>query len=101
MKGNVMTNLPYTVEAENNGAKLAEQICNQINVLNAEKEWVKGFVETFDKQHRTLQASAVRVLIKALKKYGSEGIKNKRYDGRNEAAVDYCAELEDPVIPFV
>ena len=89
------------IDAKAQDKKIAETICNNLNVMYAEEAWIDGFVEGLQGEHRTLQQSAVRAILIAFQKYGKSGLESHNYDGRNEAAVEQTAKLEIGAIPFI
>ena len=68
----------------------------------SDEEIALEWVHHFRREHRTLQASAIRVLLQALVFYGDSG--DAYYDLRNEAAVEACKlvrQAADQPIPFI
>lgn len=61
------------------GAQLAEDLGDFVNSYGHNE---KDFIEGFMKQHRTLQQSSFRVIMKLVEAIASE---DYRFDGRNEA----------------
>jgi hypothetical protein len=62
------------------GAKLAEDMGNFVNSYGHNE---KDFIEGFMRQHRTLQQSSFRVILKLIEAITSD---DYRHDGRNEAS---------------
>jgi len=80
------------------GMELANRFSDFING-NDGAIFKEYFVKHLLRQHRTLQASVIRLLFSMLKEYGDAG--DEYYDLRNEAAVKACQKLEAPAIPFI
>lgn len=75
-------------------------LSNFVNhTCQSDKEFKKIFQETLRQDHRTLQASAIRLLIQCLIEYGE----NASYDLRNEGAVKACQQIKEMSfhIPFI
>jgi hypothetical protein len=76
-------------------------LIDSLNVMGCEDEAVEDVVNTLYLTHRTLQASFIRVMLTALSQYGNTA----HYDGRNEAAVIACRNIQETVsksyIPFI
>ena len=83
--------------------EVVESLSRIVNVMGDDKEIVEAFTDTFNRQHRTLQASMIRVLSSFLKDYG----KNEHFDARNEAAVALAKTMTEsigeygPAIPHI
>jgi hypothetical protein len=86
------------------GAEVAEKLTNAVNG-HSEQDLVNGFAHEFACQHRTLQAGAVRVILKGLVKWASDAEVHGNTDLRNEAAVKLILKLRQAVIdtpvPFI
>ena len=73
-------------------------LCDGVNCLASDHaDEAQAFADALQRQHRTLQQSAVQFLIAGLRVYG----KQANTDLRNEAAVDYCKELPDGYFPLI
>ena len=77
------------------------KVIDLTNVMSSdvEKAVEEGIFQGLMGEHRTLQASFVRCLIRALKRYGDTDY----FDLRNEAAVKWARKATegDDYIPFI
>lgn len=84
---------------------LIEKLSRLSNVMGSEKEIVEGIVQAFFSEHRTLQASMVRVLLKGLVEYAKRADQHGMTDLRNEGAVKTLLKVstvvQDNPIPFI
>jgi ribosomal protein S25 len=71
--------------------KAIEALAESCNRMGGEEKNMERIAVSFIRQHRTLQASMIRVLLKFLAWYG--GLGEEDYDLRNSAAVKACREL--------
>ena len=72
---------------------VAETLCRYVNNYSWEgtqDEFIKAFVS----EHRTLQQSAIQLLLNTLLRCG-ELYEHSRFDGRNEAAYKICKAIKD------
>jgi hypothetical protein len=94
----------YAYEAAVEGAEVAEKLTNAVNRHN-EQDLVNGLAQQLACSHRTLQAGAVRVLLKGLVKWASDAEVHGNMDARNEAAVKLILSLRQTVtdtpVPFI
>lgn len=70
------------------GQELAEELTNFVNGYNEEREG--EFIEAFSRQHRTLQQSSMRLLLKLVAKVGSEDYPT---DLRNQQSKFVCQQM--------
>jgi hypothetical protein len=86
------------------GDAIVQSLTNAVNRYD-EKDLVSGIARSLQCSHRTLQAGAVRVLLKALVKYAKEADIHQQTDLRNEAAVKLLLKvapvINDNPIPFI
>lgn len=86
------------------GQNLAKSLCDAVNPVGYEKEFTKGFIDGFNRQHRTLQQKSGVVLFELLKSL-AENYKTKRYDARNEALCEFAYKVvkdnQDTYFPFI
>jgi hypothetical protein len=93
--------------AFNDAIRGAEPVTLLINAVNGstEKDIIKGFADQLSCSHRTLQAGAVRVILKGLVKWAQDADVHNAKDLRNEAAVKAVLKLapliNDSPIPFI
>ncbi|MFN4217437.1 MAG: hypothetical protein ACK4HQ_08575 [Brevinematales bacterium] len=84
---------------------LIENLFNLVNVMGSEKDVVEGLKYGFRIRHRTLQASMVRVLLKAMVDYAADADANGAVDLRNDAAIKTLMKIrpivQDNPIPFI
>jgi hypothetical protein len=84
---------------------LIEQFSRMVNVMGSEKEVVEGLAVALLNEHRTLQASMVRVLLKGLVEYAKRADQHGMTDLRNEGAIKtllkVSAVVQDNPIPFI
>lgn len=94
----------YAFQAHCKGSEVANLLTEAVN-RHSEEDVIGGFAEKLGNTHRTLQAAAVRVLLKGLVKWASDCHANDRLDARNEAAVKLILNLRQTVIdtpvPFI
>lgn len=94
----------HEYEAAVDGATVITTLTNAVNG-SGEKAIIEGFARELACSHRTLQASAVRVMLKGLVKWASDCEVHGNTDMRNEAAVKLILKLRQTVIdtpvPFV
>jgi hypothetical protein len=94
----------YDYEAAVKGAEVAAMLSDAVNG-QSEQPLVAGFAHQLACSHRTLQAGAVRVLLKGLVKWASDAEVHGNMDARNEAAVKLILSLRQTVIdtpvPFI
>ena len=83
------------------GAEMAKHLCDSLNAMGYEDEWVQGFAAEFHRQHRTLQQNAVRALVRGLVTWAKDAKAERRYDLRNEAAMNMMADFDIRAMPFV
>lgn len=91
---------------EESGRKLAVAIADGANNLGYEGEFIKGFLDGMDRQHRTRQQGVGRLIVAYLQHVKSAGdISTDYYDGRNAGFVKFAqsirAQLDDAYLPFV
>lgn len=95
-----MTEKDLHAQQREEGYDLAQELAKKMNVMGNEKALVDGFLEGFLHSHRTLQASAIRVLMQFFHQYAKEDS-----DLRNEAAVAAAQKMseatEDHHVPFI
>jgi len=82
--------------------KMINDLSSHVNNMGLdENEFADEFFQALAREHRTLQASIVRVLLKGLVRYGE----NISTDLRNEAAKKACKAVSDVIrscpIPFI
>jgi hypothetical protein len=70
------------------GAQLAEDLGNYVNNYGRDE---KDFIEGFMRQHRTLQQSSFRVIMKLVEAIASD---DYQFDGRNEATHELAKKLK-------
>lgn len=70
-----------------NGKQLAEAFSDSVNNYNFDHE---GFVETFTRQHRTLQQSMIKAMLMAVERCAEPDYGR---DGRNEDAHVTCKRM--------
>ncbi len=88
-------------EAKHIVATLVEELCDVLNTIGTSGAAVDGIADGLQSQHRTLQQSAVGVLINGLRQYGHNAVRTKYYDARNEAAVKHCNGLDPTNFPYI
>jgi len=69
------------------GKELAIALTDFVNSYNFDKE---GFINQFCREHRTLQQSAVRLMLELLEHISTE---EYRFDGRNQGSHKVCKDL--------
>ena len=67
--------------------ELVKKLGDLVNVMGSEQYLIDAFVEAFDKQHRTIQADTITVLLKGLFKWAKEAVEHHRIDPRNAFAI--------------
>lgn len=98
------SNVKRQLELGKRSQEVREAIVKVIDLTNVmssdvEKAVEEGILQGIMGEHRTLQASFMRCLINALKRYGETDY----YDLRNEAAVKWAKKATegDVYIPFI
>jgi hypothetical protein len=86
------------------GFKIAQEFCEAVNPMGNEKEFTQGFIDGFNRSHRTLQQKTGVVLYGLLTAL-SENYKRGQYDLRNEELCKFAAkiikEFPDEYFPFI
>jgi hypothetical protein len=94
----------YAYEAAVRGAEAVAAVADATNG-GSEKDVIAGFATQLSCTHRTLQANAVRVMLKGLVKWAQDADVHEQTDLRNEAAVSLvlklAARINDSPIPFI
>lgn len=72
------------------GKELANELTNFVNGYNPERE--DEFIQAFCNEHRTLQQSSMRLLLKLVAKVGSD---EYRTDLRNKQSNFVCKQILD------
>lgn len=72
---------------ENTGAKLAEDMGDYVNTFSDKS---KDFIEGFCRQHRTLQQSSFKMILKLIEHMATD---EYRTDPRNEDSKDIAKKL--------
>jgi hypothetical protein len=84
---------------------LIAKLSNLVNTMGSENGIVEGLRSGIMNQHRTLQASMIRVLLRALVDFAADADANGAYDLRNKAAIDTLMKIrgivQDNPIPFI
>jgi len=76
------------------GMRVAKDICKGVNSMTYQKEFISGFVEEITtKEHRTLQQGVMRGIYELIKAW-AEMQEKGYYDARNEATVNFCANIK-------
>ena len=68
------------------GKDMMGELSNFVNNMGHDSE---GFVNQFTREHRTLQQSTIRLMLKTVEAMAE----TKNYDGRNEGSVEVCNQL--------
>ena len=79
--------VPHEVEAATEMKELVKKLSDLVNVMGSDQYLVPPFVDAFERQHRTLQADMVTVLVKGLFQWAKEAVESERIDPRNEFAI--------------
>lgn len=74
---------------ENRGKELANQLTNFVNNYNCKHE---DFIDSFIREHRTLQQSSFRLILMLIEKMASDEYQT---DGRNEQSKKIAKKLID------
>ena len=86
------------------GYKLAKDLCDAVNPMGYETEFSQGFIDGFNRQHRTLQQKAGVVLYELLKSL-AENYQQGRFDLRNLKICEFAAKVikqfPDEYFPFI
>jgi hypothetical protein len=94
----------HEYDAAIDGANVILALTHAVNG-SGEKHVINGIARELACSHRTLQAGAVRVMLKALVKWAKDADANCATDLRNEAAVKAVLKLaslvDDNPIPFI
>jgi hypothetical protein len=97
-------NSEYAYNAALAGADVAIKLTEAAN-SHTEKDLIEGFAKQLGCTHRTLQASAVRVLLKGLVKWAQDAEIHNNFDARNIVAVNkvlgLAPKINDSPIPFI
>lgn len=94
-----------TTPAFEAGVDLIKNLLHAVNVMGSEKEVISGIITALNCEHRTLQASMIRVILKSLVGWAKNADINQSFDLRNEAAVKTVMKIapivQDNPIPFI
>ncbi len=93
-------------EREEAGRQLAVALADGANAWGHEGEFIRGFFNGMDHQHRTRQQGVGRLIVAYLQHVKSVGdIGTSHFDLRNEGFVKFAqsirAQLDDAYLPFV
>jgi hypothetical protein len=86
---------PHELEHQEEVKKIVKKLSDLVNVMGSTRYLVPAFAEAFEKEHRTLQADMVTVLLQGLSEWAQNAVKDKRIDARNEFAVKAVLEQID------
>ena len=93
-------------EIEKLGAELAASLAEGLNRMGYEDVFINGFLAGMDRQHRTLQQNAGRLVVAWLRHMSEIGDRGSgHYDLRNEGLVKFAQsikeQLDQAYLPFV
>jgi hypothetical protein len=79
----------YKAEKRQQGVDLAKAMTQSVNTMSFEKEFMAGFIEEMTTSHPTLQQGVMRLIYQLMIAWSK-----RHFDGRNEATVKFCQEVD-------